>query len=282
MEPLRSRNRSAERRIALVASLMVVPGCIVSMFSGEAASTTGEGVPMGGGTTGGDAHGSASSSSSSSGAGDSPGGSSSGGDETGEPEDLPRPNRGDCCEVAGGSGCGDAFVAECVCLVGPLCCAQSWDALCVDHVTELGCGGCDFGPATFRPFGCCEAHVDPSCDDAVVAECVCATDPYCCDIAWDEVCVEAVETTGCRVCAGPTPGDCCDIGEGANCTDLRVAQCVCSFDPHCCEEHWDELCVDGAADGCGGCDGGDGGSSGDGATGGSSTGHGSDDGADPY
>lgn len=60
--------------------------------------------------------------------------------------------------------------------------------------------------------GCCDGDHDccttggPGCSDAGIARCVCAIDPYCCDVEWDEICVAQVASLGCGTCdAG---GDC--------------------------------------------------------------------------
>jgi len=65
----------------------------------------------------------------------------------------------------------------------------------------------------------------PGSDDPAVTACVCAADPYCCDTAWDEICVGLVEQEGCGACPdlcldqflidfGDTylPGDLCTLG----------------------------------------------------------------------
>jgi hypothetical protein len=48
---------------------------------------------------------------------------------------------------------------------------------------------------------CCEPGSTPGCDDPQIEACVCAIDPFCCAIAWDESCVQEVETFGCGSCA---------------------------------------------------------------------------------
>ncbi|SFF17693.1 hypothetical protein SAMN02745121_07349, partial [Nannocystis exedens] len=40
----------------------------------------------------------------------------------------------------------------------------------------------------------------PSCEDAAIAECVCAQDSFCCNVSWDELCVAEVETLACGTC----------------------------------------------------------------------------------
>lgn len=137
---------------------------------------------------------------------------------------------------------------------------------------------------------CCEIHGGTGCEDPAVADCVCASDPYCCETFWDSLCVEEVDSLGCGFCGGSTvtsasgvttgpdtgwdsgevtttadsggwddpipPGDCCEPNEVPWCQDDEVALCVCEAAPFCCEEIWDEECVflvD--ALGCGSCGG---------------------------
>jgi hypothetical protein len=133
----------------------------------------------------------------------------SGGDPPGPDPDPPPANDGDCCEPGDGTGCADVVVSECVCGDDPYCCDTAWDELCVAEVTSLGCGAC----GGVRPAGldvadgCCAAHDGVGCSDAAISDCVCANDPYCCLVQWDQVCVDAIAQYGCGSCdAGTTTG----------------------------------------------------------------------------
>ncbi|HWB76261.1 MAG TPA: hypothetical protein VG755_14925 [Nannocystaceae bacterium] len=132
------------------------------------------------------------------------GAETSGGDRP-EPEPDPDPppaNDGDCCEPGDGTGCGDVVVRDCVCVDDPYCCETTWDELCVAEVTSLGCGAC----GGVRPAGldvadeCCAVHESSDCNDAEISDCVCANDPYCCLVQWDQVCVDAIAQYGCGSC----------------------------------------------------------------------------------
>ena len=49
---------------------------------------------------------------------------------------------------------------------------------------------------------CCEADDGRTgCDDAAVQECVCDADSWCCNNAWDDVCVGEVASLGCGTCS---------------------------------------------------------------------------------
>lgn len=69
------------------------------------------------------------------------------------------------------------------------------NAIFIDSVS-LTLAGCPCDP----PHGCCEAGA-PGCDDPVVRDCVCAIDPFCCEVAWDEQCIALVDSLGCGQCS---------------------------------------------------------------------------------
>jgi hypothetical protein len=48
------------------------------------------------------------------------------------------------------------------------------------------------------PASCCVIGTEPGCQDAEIEACVCAIDDFCCDILWDELCVD--EATDCGGC----------------------------------------------------------------------------------
>lgn len=104
---------------------------------------------------------------------------------------------------------------------------------------------------------CCAAQDAPGCDDLVVQSCVCELDPYCCDEAWDEACVNTAKLSECApACAGAELAqlDCCSSSEVPGCTEPEVQDCVCSVDPFCCAQQWDAACVDHVDElGCGMC-----------------------------
>ena len=53
---------------------------------------------------------------------------------------------------------------------------------------------------------CCEASIQPYCNDASCCAAVCSHDPYCCNVAWDSYCVTETHFY-CTVCAPPCPAD---------------------------------------------------------------------------
>ena len=46
-------------------------------------------------------------------------------------------------------------------------------------------------------------------------------------------------------------GDCCRDRNTAECEAPEITECVCKFDPFCCEVEWDFICVDEVIAECG-------------------------------
>jgi hypothetical protein len=95
---------------------------------------------------------------------------------------------------------------------------------------------------------CCTDDGTPGCDDAAIQACVCMQDSYCCDTAWDALCVDEVGSFGCGTCGGAgdggaEPSACCEQQAGAGCPDAAVEACVCAVDDYCCNVLWDLTCA---------------------------------------
>lgn len=94
-------------------------------------------------------------------------------------------------------------------------------------------------------------------DDEVIRACTCDIDAYCCEIAWDELCVSAAMLACGAPCETiPTCGQgaACDVADHLpGCADAACCAEVCPEDPFCCLVGWDEACVE-AAESCGGPD----------------------------
>ncbi len=187
----------------------------------------------------------------------------------------PPPAGQDCCVVGASPGCNDATVESCVCSEIAFCCDSGWEEVCAAAVEALGCGHCgggldtggpppgdtgdSGGPPPPPPGGgdCCSNNGTPGCDDAAVEGCVCMQDAYCCDTAWDQVCVDQVDSFGCGSCGGmPPPGasTCCSEQPTPGCDDPFVEACVCLFDDFCCTTQWDAACAQFVElFGCGSC-----------------------------
>jgi hypothetical protein len=84
-------------------------------------------------------------------------------------------------------------------LVGCLACVAEFAVDCLDRVQVP-----EFAPypAACRS-SCCAAKATPGCDAAACSACVCGGDPYCCNVAWDGICVaEATDqcAASCPAC----------------------------------------------------------------------------------
>lgn len=105
---------------------------------------------------------------------------------------------GDCCSASDYAGCPDAGCEACTCSVDSICCDVAWDETCV-MVAEGECAPeCGCGPTA----ACTVAHAEPGCGSPSCEACICGEDEYCCNAAWDDVCVEEVTTLGCWECGG--------------------------------------------------------------------------------
>lgn len=113
-------------------------------------------------------------------------------------------------------------------------------------------GSCDHDTSTTG------GPLNSSC--STCAATVCQSDSYCCDVAWDSVCVGAAAQL-CGSSGGGGGGSCShsECTEGAALTTgcSSCVDTVCGADPFCCNNNWDGICVQKAEDMCGNtCNGG--------------------------
>ena len=106
----------------------------------------------------------------------------------------------------------------------------------------------DCGPD--RP-PCDEPHDGPGCLQPQCCELVCKIDVFCCEVVWDETCVEqAGELCGDVYC--PDFGGCLEIHDTGGCLDETCCELVRMHDPFCGYGTWDEICVAEAESWCAG------------------------------
>jgi hypothetical protein len=136
-------------------------------------------------------------------------------------------------------GCVASRCCEYICSIPgfDFCCEVAWDQACVLAAKEF-CQGCG-APGNER---CSSVHEAPGCEDAECCELVCAVDPSCCTLGWDQICVQWASIF-CPGCGGPTAGSCCFNQPGPFCDDAACCETVCDIDPFCCETRWDKTCV---------------------------------------
>lgn len=176
------------------------------------------------------------------------GSNTSGDDNSGSRGETDDPNvpvePSPCCEP-GGECSEDTEIFKCACEFASGCCNDPWSPECI----LVAINQCDLS----CPFDCCVPHTTEGCFLEEVEDVVCndpATgQPSCCDVEWDESCVEsAVFDYGLCLSDGP----CCVPGPGPGCSSDAVVACVCAFNPLCCIVGWDERCVEDAIN-CGEC-----------------------------
>jgi hypothetical protein len=87
---------------------------------------------------------------------------------------------------------------------------------------------------------CLIADLTPGCKDVACCEAVCKKDPVCCNLSWDQGCVDlAVQL--CDVC--PAPGGCLVFHPNPGCEDAACCDAVCAVMPLCCQTIWDGACA---------------------------------------
>ncbi len=120
-------------------------------------------------------------------------------------------------------------------------------------------------PTPTPPAGgnCCEEHLTTGCEVAACEDCVCTVDFYCCEVEWDDICVEGAQQDCVPECGCGPPGptrtptptpisasDCCISRGDAGCDTIACEDCVCTLDAVCCLFEWDEVCVEEASIDC--------------------------------
>lgn len=156
---------------------------------------------------------------------------------------------GDCCTANGTPGCDEPPVQECVCDLDPYCCNNEWDGLCVSEA-QYACGDeCGLPPPNMGD--CCMPQPAPGCEDPAVTDCTCMINGGCCLFPWNDECIQIAVTACAIMCEGVDPlSPCCLPSMSPGCGDMMVEDCVCAFDPFCCDNEWDGQCVDEAQMDC--------------------------------
>ncbi len=142
---------------------------------------------------------------------------------------------GECCTPScEGKECGDDGC-------GGMACGECETGTCAE-------GKCHSGPG-------CEATETPTCNGCSCEACVCEMDPYCCDTAWDGICVNEcigecggcpnLENCGDGVCNAEEFENCSNCADDCGCEEGTVCH-----KGECCTPSCDgKVCGD---DGCGG------------------------------
>jgi len=127
---------------------------------------------------------------------------------------------------------------------------------------------------------CFVANGTPYCDDICCCTLVCDADPFCCETAWDGLCVSGARSLcGAGACELECPRDailegepcgaelndgceadgaaanqCCSAWKFPGCGDPACEAQICGFDPFCCQVMWDEICANFAQELCAVCE----------------------------
>lgn len=166
----------------------------------------------------------------------------------------PQGGVGDCCIDNNSPGCEEPAVESCVCALDDFCCNVQWDDTCAGIAAD-SCAACDDSGGDTNE-DCCTEQLTPGCTDPDIESCVCALDPFCCNVQWDPTCVGRVGADLCGPACVPDDGDgpCCSLNPTPGCEINSVESCVCMVDPFCCDVGWDSDCVAAiGANGCGTC-----------------------------
>ena len=99
---------------------------------------------------------------------------------------------------------------------------------------------------------CFQPNGTPVCDNAACCEAVCTVDPDCCEVAWDQACAYLAFTV-CGSCGDQGSGDCFEANGTPGCEDAACCEIVCAARPECCNDQWDQACVNFANIVCGTC-----------------------------
>jgi hypothetical protein len=164
------------------------------------------------------------------------------------------PSAGSCFSSSASPGCDNAPCCADVCAADPFCCEGRWDGECVALAIKLsenprsGCFGALPQCGAFAAGDCCGDNGTPNCNNPACCAAVCKIDSFCCDSSWDATCAALARSQpqcpDCRLdCGDVCAGGCCEAKSTPYCDDPACCTLVCSIDPFCCNEQWDEFCA---------------------------------------
>lgn len=107
---------------------------------------------------------------------------------------------GDCFEANLTPGCNDPACCDLVCAELAFCCTFEWDAECAALALEI----CELPSVCPGEGSCFEPQEKPGCADEACCELMCAIDPFCCNLLWDELCaLQAIDVCALLPCTLP-------------------------------------------------------------------------------
>jgi hypothetical protein len=155
---------------------------------------------------------------------------------------------GSCTPSCSGKTCGDDGC-------GGSCGSCASGQSCSGGVCVTGGGG---GGTCSHPICSTGGKLTSTCDTCATK--VCASDSYCCNTAWDSICVGEVGSICGESCSGGGSGSgsgsscshsICSTGTKLTSTCDSCAGNICSQDSYCCTNQWDSQCVSEVSSICG-------------------------------
>ena len=121
---------------------------------------------------------------------------------------------------------------------------------CAAGTTCNGSGQCVGSGGCSHPICSTGSKLTSSCD--VCAGKICAKDSYCCNTAWDSLCVREVASICGQSCsAGGCAHSVCSTGAKLTTSCDVCAGKICAQDSFCCNVGWDSQCVSEVSSICG-------------------------------
>ena len=147
-----------------------------------------------------------------------------------------------CTPSCNGKTCGDDGC-------GGSCGTCDTGETCSGGVCTGGGGG--GGDTCAHPVCSTGSELDGSCDSC--AGQICAQDDYCCNTAWDSICVNEVGSICGQSCGGGSSRahSICATGVKLSSSCDACAGDICSYDSYCCHTKWDAQCVSEVSSICG-------------------------------
>ena len=122
------------------------------------------------------------------------------------PPECGAENTSACDQVHALPFCDVPECCESVCSVDFHCCDDTWDAACVT-VADLVCNDGNAGCGRVGAGPCDVPHPNVFCDDAACCAQVCFLRPFCCEVGWDQACVNLALNTCPPPCNLECPQD---------------------------------------------------------------------------
>ncbi len=168
------------------------------------------------------------------------------------------------CVPSSAPGCDGCACEDCVCQFFPDCCQVAWSEICV-QLCQDNCGmactaaNCGDGQCAAPSENCGNCPDDCGCSGSQVCHQNTCCTPSCTgkecgDDGCGGSCGDCPEGEFCNQgTCGPAGNGCVSSNE-PGCGGCPCEACVCEMDPFCCDNSWDNICVNECIEQCGGCE----------------------------